>query len=147
MIITFSSCIIPFGDVFMMDFSTPVDTLPLFNCTPNIKLKHKQYFPYIFNDNLDFITHLYNTRKMRPITFEHIQKTILCGSVYLGYDIYECPTCHEETVVPHSCHSRLCTKCGAKKTKLRVAHVSAMALEAPHRHIVFTIPWELRNYL
>ena len=131
----------------MIDLSTPIDTLPLFNCSQNIKLKHKESFPFIFNDNLDFITHLFNARKMRPITFDHIQKTILCGSIYLGYDFYECPACHEETIIPHSCHSRFCTKCGAKETKLRAARVSSIALDAPHRHIVFTIPWELRDYL
>ena len=131
----------------MIDLGVPVDTLPLYNCTQNVNLKTKESFAFIFRDNFDMITHLYNMGRMRNITFDNIQKTILCGSVYLGWDYYECPVCHEETIIPHSCHSRFCTKCGVKETKQRAAYVSSMALDAPHRHIVFTIPWELRDYL
>ena len=131
----------------MLDLGTPVDTLPLFNCCQNIKLKQKETFAYIFNDNLDYLRHLYNVGRMRPVTYDNIQKTILCGSIYLGWDFYECPVCHQETIIPHACHSRFCTKCGVKETKQRSAYVSSMALDAPHRHIVFTIPWELRDYL
>lgn len=72
------------GDVFMIDLATPVDTLPLFNCTQNLKLNRKETFSYIFHDNLDYITHLFNLGRMRPVTYDNIQKTILCGSIYLG---------------------------------------------------------------
>ena len=47
---------------------------------------------------------------------------------------------------PHKCHSKLCTSCGTKEAKLRVAHVFSIALDAKHRHIVFTIPKHLRGY-
>ena len=33
-----------------------------------------------------------------------------------------------------------------KETKLRAAHISSIALDAKHRHIVFTIPKHLRGY-
>lgn len=131
----------------MIDLAVPIDILPLYNCTQNVKLKTKESFAFIFQDNFDYITHLYNIGRMRNITFDNIQKTILCGSIYLGWDYYECPICHAETIIPHSCHSRFCTRCGVKETKQRAAYVSSMALDAPHRHIVFTIPWELRDYL
>ncbi len=146
MIITFSYAIITVGDI-MLDLGAPVDSLPLFNFCENIKLKQKETFAFIFNDNLDYLRHLYNAGRMRPVTYDNIQKTILCGSIYLGWDFYECPVCHSETIIRHSCHSRFCTKCGAKETKQRAAYVSSLALDAPHRHIVFTIPWELRDYL
>ena len=45
---------------------------------------------------------------------------------------------------PHKCHSKLCTSCGTKEAKLRAAHISSIALDARHRHIVFTIP---KHYL
>ena len=131
----------------MIDMNVSADSLVLYNFTQNNKTKHKETFAYIFNDNIDFLTHFYNIGRMRSVTFDNIQKTILCGSVYLGWDYYECPICHEETIVPHSCHSRFCTKCGVKETKQRAAYVSSMALDAPHRHVVFTIPEELRDYL
>lgn len=131
----------------MLDLAVPVDTFPLYDFSQKRKTNRKETFAYIFSDNIDYLTHLYNEGRMRNITFDNIQKTILCGSIYLGWDYYECPVCHEETIIPHSCHSRFCTKCGVKETKQRSAYVSSMALDAPHRHVVFTIPWELREYL
>ena len=63
----------------MIDLAAPVDTMPLYNCTQNVKTKTKETFAYIFQDNFGFITHLYNIGKMRNITFDNIQKTIHCG--------------------------------------------------------------------
>ena len=74
------------------------------------------------------------------------KKTILCGSIYLGYDLFVCPHCGNESIDPHKCHSKLCTSCGTKETKLRAAHISSITLDAKHRHIVFTIPKHLRGY-
>lgn len=54
---------------------------------------------------------------------------------------------HQETIVPHTCSSKFCSKCGSKAAKQRAAHVSVMAFESKHRHIVFTIPKELRPFL
>lgn len=114
----------------MIDLATPVDTLPLFNCTQNLKLNRKETFSYIFNDNLDYITHLYNLSRMLPVTYDNIQKTILYDFIYLGWDFYECPICHKEIIFSHSCHFRFCTKCGVKDTKQRFAYVFSMALDA-----------------
>ena len=50
----------------------------------------------------------------------------------------------KESIVPHKCHSKLCTSCGSKEAKLRAVHISSIALDARHRHIVFTIP---KHYL
>lgn len=130
----------------MLDLGVPIDSLPLFNYSQKCKKNHKESFPFIFNDNLDYLRHLYNIGKLRGVSYDHIQKTILCGFLFLGWDYYECPICHNETIIPHSCHSRFCTKCGVKNTKQRSAYVSSMALDDHHRHIVFTIPWELRNF-
>lgn len=145
MIITFSSAIIDSGD-FMIDTSNYSDNMALFNFTQNCNIKGKESIAYIFNDNLNYLRSLYNSGKLRPVTYDNIQKTILCGSVYLGYDIYVCPECGKESIIPHRCHSKFCTSCGAKETKKRAALVSSMALDAHHRHIVFTIPKQLRRY-
>ena len=75
----------------MINLAVPVDTLPLYNCTQNIKLKTIETFSYIFNDNIDFLTHLYNIGKMHSITSDNIHKTIVRSSIYLGWDYYECP--------------------------------------------------------
>ena len=44
-------------------------------------------------------------------------------------------------IIPHSCHSRFCNACGVKYAKQLAAKATY-----PHRHIVFTIPEELRNW-
>ena len=74
------------------------------------------------------------------------ENILLIGSIYLGYDLFVCPHCGNESIVPHKCHSKLCTSCGSKEAKLRAVHIFSIALDAKHRHIVFTIPKHLRSY-
>ena len=62
----------------------------------------------------------------------------------LAMIFFVCPHCGNESIVPHKCHSKLCTSCGSKEAKLRAVHISSIALDARHRHIVFTIP---KHYL
>ena len=128
-----------------MDTSIYTNTSPLYNHTQNLHPKGKESFKFIFLDNLNFIYHLANMGKLRLSVSDNIQKTILCGTMELGYDTYTCPRCGDFTIIPHRCHSKLCTTCGAKETQIRSAKVSSMALDAHHRHIVFTIPEELRH--
>ncbi|MDE6952250.1 MAG: transposase [Erysipelotrichales bacterium] len=128
----------------MIDLAVPVDTSSLLNFSQYVQNAGKETFRYIFFDNFDYISKLHNSGKMRDVTFDNIQKTILCSSIYLGYDLYECPYCGQETIVAHTCSSRFCSKCGSKASQRRAAFVSAMAFESKHRHIVFTIPKELR---
>ena len=130
----------------MIDDTNYADCLALYNFNHVDKIKGKESFSYIFNDNINYIRSLYNRGKIRNVTYDTIQKTILCGSIYLGYDLFVCPHCGNESIVPHKCHSKLCTSCGTKETKLRAAHISSITLDAKHRHIVFTIPKHLRGY-
>ena len=126
------------GD-FMIDDTNYADCLALYNFNHVDKIKGKKSFSYIFNDNINYIRSLYNRGKIRNVTYDTIQKTILCGFIYLGYDLFVCPHCGNESIVPHKCNSKLCTSCGTKEAKLRAAHISSIALDAKHRHIVFTI--------
>ncbi len=82
----------------------------------------------------------------RPAISINVTKTLLCNTHYLGYDYFECPKCHNFNIIYHKCHSRFCNSCGVKSQRLLAEKVSAMAVEATHRHIVFTIPEELRHY-
>ena len=131
---------------FMIDDTNYADCLALYNFNHADKIKGKESFSYIFNDNINYIRSLYNRDKIRNVTYDAIQKTILCGSIYLGYDLFVCPHCSNESIIPHKYHSKLCTSCGTKDTKLRAAHISSIALDARHRHIVFIIPKHLRGY-
>ena len=84
--------------------------------------------------------------EVRSETLPMIPSRKLFFVVHLGYDLFVCPHCGNESIDPHKCHSKLCTSCGTKETKLRAAHISSITLDAKHRHIVFTIPKHLRGY-
>ena len=131
----------------MIDLSTP-DTLLYDSAVLSsyIRKNTKESFGYIFFDNIDYITKLYNDNRMRDVTYKNILDTILCGSIYLGFDTYECPDCGFETTIPHTCKSRFCSKCAAKSAKQRSISISAMTFSCKHRHIVFTVALELRDY-
>lgn len=131
----------------MIDLSTP-DTLLYDSAVLSsyIRKNTKESFGYIFFDNIDYITKLYNDNRMRDVTYKNVLDTILCGFIYLGFDTYECPDCGFETTIPHTCKSRFCSKCASKSAKQRSISISAMTFSCKHRHIVFTVAQELRDY-
>ena len=133
------------GD-FMIDDTNYADCLALYNFDHVDKIKGKESFSYIFNDNINYIRSLYNRGKIRNVTYDTIQKTILCGSIYLGYDLFVCPHCGNESIVPHKCHPSSVLLVALKEAKLRAVHIFSIALDAKHRHIVFNIPKHLRGY-
>jgi hypothetical protein len=100
----------------------------------------------IMFNNIDYLSNLNKSNKSRPTVLENVERTILCGSVFLGYNLYECPNCKKESLMPRRCHSRFCNSCGIKYAKQLAAKTSSFCLNTVHRHIVFTIPQELRNW-
>jgi hypothetical protein len=97
-------------------------------------------------NNYDWLDSLNKAGYLRKAIMENIDKTLLCNTIYLGYDAFECPNCHNGNLLYRHCHSRFCNSCGVKEQKMVAARVSETAIDASHRHIVFTIPEELRNY-
>ena len=85
----------------MIDLSVPSDTLGLFNFKQFVKKDGKNTFKYIFFDNYDYIINLHDKGKLRDVSFDNVQKTILCSSIHLGYDLFVCPNCGNETIVAH----------------------------------------------
>lgn len=96
--------------------------------------------------NYDWLIEQEKLGKCRPVVIENVQKTLLCNTVYLGYDAFECPDCLNINIINHHCHSRFCTSCGAKQQKILASKAECMCLDAPHRHIIFTIPEHFRYY-
>ncbi|MGY3718866.1 transposase zinc-binding domain-containing protein, partial [Sutcliffiella cohnii] len=77
-----------------------------------------------------------------------VTKAIRCGTSDLGYAKYECVGCHQDTnpkFVYFTCKSRFCHKCGKKYTDDWSEKQQEMIFNVPHRHMVFTIPKELRT--
>jgi plasmid rolling circle replication initiator protein Rep len=79
---------------------------------------------------------------------ETVQKAIRCGTRDLGYARYECLGCEggpKPIFVCFTCKSRFCHKCGKKYTDDWSEKQQEMIFNIPHRHMVFTIPKEIRS--
>ena len=68
-----------------------------------------------------------------------------CKTWDLGYSLFKCPECGDEKIVPHTCKSRMCSSCGNKYNKQRELSIFSKLFKYKHRHVVFTIPEELRR--
>lgn len=112
---------------------------------------HRSYDPNkprikdILWNNFDWIYNLYAEDKIRPCVLENVEKSLLCNTDYLGSDLFECPQCGNWNILFHKCHSRFCNSCGVKTQKILAQKAAAMAVDVPHRHIVFTIPEAYRK--
>lgn len=84
--------------------------------------------------------------KYRPNANKEVHKIIDCYNKDLGCSVYECPNCNDIVFIGHTCKSRFCSSCGYKYKKQRVNSILQTAYNCPHRHIVFTIPKQLRKY-
>lgn len=109
----------------------------------------KPTIQYIFHNHWDeFCEYLKDHPEItvRPVVFSEVDKMIVCGTLDMGFEVYECPTCHRHHVIAYTCKSRFCPSCGIKATKIRAFHISNSTLNVKHRHIVFTIDERLRPY-
>jgi hypothetical protein len=97
----------------------------------------------IFNDHWDAFENKYGDR-IRPSVKKEIKKMLKCMDISNGYIEYKC-RCGESKKVGFSCKSRLCNSCGKVKIDKWVENVTEDMLNVSHRHMVFTIPEELRD--
>jgi len=85
-------------------------------------------------------------KPIRKTILDEVEKIIGCQDPKNGFTLYACPKCNVEKWVPFTCKSRFCNCCGVKYSKDRALNMSAKLLKCSHRHIVFTVPEELRKY-
>ena len=98
----------------------------------------------IFKDHWDtFVAQGY---PIRPAVHKNVEKIINCGESSMGHALYFCEHCGKFKHVPFTCKSRFCNSCGAKYTQDRAASISSKLVRCTHRHVVFTIPEELRIF-
>lgn len=100
----------------------------------------KQILSDHWNDFLDL------GYQLRQSILDNVQKVIHCGDPSLGYALYHCDSCGKVKHVPFRCKSRFCNTCGANYVSKRAKSISFKLINCKHRHIVFTIPKELRNF-
>lgn len=84
---------------------------------------------------------------LRSSITEEVEKVLTCRDpLKSGYHLYRCPNHPEcERIVPHTCKSRFCSSCGTIATDNWIEEAMRGFLDVPYRHLVFTIPQELRN--
>ena len=99
----------------------------------------------IFSDWWNKFLEAYPKIKIRDVVYSNIDKMLKCKTWSLGYSLFKCPECGDEKVVPHTCKSRMCSSCGNKYNKQRELAIFSKLFRYKHRHVVFTIPEELRK--
>ena len=89
---------------------------------------------------------LLKNKDMREYIKNVVEKVLNCGNPKYGYIKYKCVSCNEEYIHGFSCKSKFCTKCGRMYSINWAEKQSQNMLNVKHRHSVFAIPEELRNY-
>ena len=128
------------GD-FMIDDTNYADCLTLYNFDHVDKIKGKESFSYIFNDSINYIRSLYNRGKIRNVTYDTIQKTILCGFIYPGYDLFVCPHCGNESIVPHKYHTPSSVLLVALKRLNCVLFIFSLSISIPST-VISSLPFQ-----
>ena len=103
-------------------------------------------FQDIFSDKWSSFTQDNPDISIRDVVLEEVEKMMHCQDPASGHATYECPKCHESFCVPFTCKSRFCNTCGIKYQMDRAFRISTKLVNCTHRHMVFTIPEELRCY-
>ena len=84
--------------------------------------------------------------RLRPAIITNVEKMIDCKNLAKGYLFFECPSCDQFHLQGLSCHSRFCVSCNQRYRQRRTLAVQSKLLDVPHRHFVFSIAKELRDY-
>jgi len=103
----------------------------------------------IFQDHWDKFLSLHKDKipkEMQSSVIDAVNKMLICGTKEMGYAVYMCTNCsqHPGRIVFFTCKSRFCTSCGKIYVDNWVKKMTAEILDRPHRHLVFTIPEQLR---
>ncbi len=108
--------------------------------------KVKFHIKDIFRDHWENYKIKFADRKRRPIIDKVVDKFLKCKTYLLGYSIYTCPNCNKEKVVPNTCKTKFCASCGNKYNEDRAISIFSKLFRWNHRHVVFTMPEDLRGY-
>jgi predicted RNA-binding Zn-ribbon protein involved in translation (DUF1610 family) len=100
----------------------------------------------IFKDWWNKFLESYPNLNIRNVVFTNVERMLKCKTWDLGYAVFKCPECGNEKIVPHTCKSRMCSSCGNKYNKQRSTSIFSKLFNCKHRHVVFTIPEDLRIY-
>jgi len=83
---------------------------------------------------------------MREHVDDLVNKAINCSDIKNGFAEYICEECGDVTKVPFTCKSKFCNRCGRLYTLKWAERQQQNMLRVVHRHSVFTMPEDLRNF-
>lgn len=99
----------------------------------------------ILEDHWSSFLKIYD-KKIRPNVKVEVDKVLRCKDTRYGYIELKCESCNETKKVGFTCKSRFCTSCGKIYVDNWIESMLSKLINVRHRHIVFTIPEELRIY-
>lgn len=108
--------------------------------------KVKFHIKDIFKNHWNNFLNKFPNIIIRDTVYENVKRMIKCKTLDLGFDVFKCPNCGKEKLCFHTCKSRLCSSCGNKYNKERQTSIFSKLFKFKHRHVVWTIPEELRKY-
>jgi uncharacterized protein (DUF983 family) len=109
------------------------------------KLCERITINHIFSDNRNWGVYEFKHRgELRDVETKEVRKMLECGKK--GFKVFVCPSCGEEKTVYYGCNSRVCTHCGKLFTDRWADQLARKTFDVKHRHVVLTIPSELRPF-
>ena len=107
---------------------------------------------YIFSNN-NILLNSINFCKKNNIDDKHlkyiiqsIDKFLACRDMSKGFIKFKCPICPIIHKFPLTCKSKLCPSCGFKYSSIWAQNTMKHILNIEHRHVLFTIPKECRQF-
>lgn len=85
--------------------------------------------------------------KIPQYAIDEVEKMLHCRDPEYGFLTYKCPECGATRAIPLACKSRICPSCGKKYADQWADKLAETLFAVSHRHMVFTIPEELRKVL
>jgi hypothetical protein len=99
----------------------------------------------ILEDHWNGFLSLYGKRVRKNVKKE-VEKVLNCKDIRNGYIEFKCDNCNTTKKVGFTCKSRFCTSCGKIYTDNWIENMLGNLINVKHRHMVFTIPEELRKF-
>ena len=107
---------------------------------------------YIFSNNnillnsIDFCKKNNIEKKHLKYIIQSIDKFLACRDMSKGFIKFKCPLCPIIHKFPLTCKSKLCPSCGFKYARIWSLNIMKHILNIEHRHVLFTIPKECRQF-
>ena len=99
----------------------------------------------IFQDHWEEYQKLHEDT-LREVEVQEVDRMLHCKDISRGFTTYRCMECNEIKLIGFTCKSRMCTSCGKKHADLWAEKLAGDIYRLPHKHVVLTIPQQLRVY-